>query len=490
MSKRVFISYRRDDAKWQARELYRALIQVLPREQVFMDIDSIPPGADFVDVLEGWVTQCDILLALIGSNWTEVVDPKTGRRRLENPQDFVRIEVRKGLERNIPVVPVLLDGAPIPDAERLPDDLKKLVRRNAEFVEHRTVDTDVERLIKKLGLAQGPVTPPRSPSEEDRHRAEGRIKVDAKVVHGAPESWFKPGNGKTEWFKDHVHGPEMVVVPAGSFMMGSPSSEVRWSGYDGREEPQHKVTIAKPFAVGRHAITRGNFTTFVDAAGHKIEGGAYVRNDKYRSPEGYLMEDPVWAYDPKASWRNPRFIQDDSHSVVCINWWDANAFVTWLTKESGKIYRLLSEAEQEYAMRAGTTTPFWWGSSISVSKANYDGNYSYGGTDQMYGGSDQKDTNRGKTVPVDNFEPNPWGLYQVHGNVWEWTEDCWHDTYNGAPTDGSAWTKACTNGSRRVVRGGSWCDAPVNLRSAYRREYTSSQRFDYFGFRVGRTLTP
>lgn len=152
---RVFISYRRDDAKWQAREIYRALVQVLPREHVFMDIDSIPLGTDFVDVLEGWVEQCDILLVLIGSGWADATDSKTGYRRLENPNDFVRIEVRKALARGVPVVPVLLDGAPMPDPDKLPADLKLLTRRTAEFVEHRTVDTDVDRLIRKLGLVQG-----------------------------------------------------------------------------------------------------------------------------------------------------------------------------------------------------------------------------------------------------------------------------------------------------------------------------------------------
>lgn len=163
MAQKVFISYRRDDSKWQAREIYRALTAVLPRDHVFMDIDSIPPGADFVEVLEGWVEKCDVLLAVIGPGWAEAVDPKTGRRRLENPNDFVRIEIRRALVRGIPVVPVLLDRAPIPDEDQLPDDLKRLTRRQAEFIEHRTVDADVERLIRRLGLREGvgaPVVPP------------------------------------------------------------------------------------------------------------------------------------------------------------------------------------------------------------------------------------------------------------------------------------------------------------------------------------------
>jgi putative ABC transport system substrate-binding protein len=121
-----------------------------------MDIDSIPVGVDFVEFLESWVDRCDIMLALIGAGWADGIDPKTGRRRLENPDDFVRIEVRKGLTRGIPVVPILLDGAEPPDAAQLPDDLRRLIRRNAEFIDHRTVDTDVDRLIRRLRLTEQP----------------------------------------------------------------------------------------------------------------------------------------------------------------------------------------------------------------------------------------------------------------------------------------------------------------------------------------------
>jgi formylglycine-generating enzyme required for sulfatase activity len=164
-----------------------------------------------------------------------------------------------------------------------------------------------------------------------------------------------------------------------------------------------------------------------------------------------------------------------------VSWWEANAYVAWLSRKTKtkKTYRLLSEAEREYVTRAGTTTPFWWGPSISTSQANYNGNYTYYGAKGEY---------RQKTVPVDSFDPNPWGLYQVHGNVWEWTEDCWHDTYSGAPADGSAWTTGdCTRG---VLRGGSWEDDPTVLRAAYRNRlwYTPDLRNRNGGFRVARTL--
>src|SRR5262249_50892071 len=132
--------------------------------------------------------------------------------------------------------------------------------------------------------------------------------------------------------------------------------------------------------------------------------------------------------------------------VINVSWDDAKAYVTWLSGKTGRSYRLPSEAEREYVTRAGTTTPFWWGSSISLREANYNGTVAYAGG--------PTGESRQGTVPVDSFEPNPWGLYQVHGNVFEWVEDCWQAGYADAPPDGSARTPAgCQD---RVIRGGSW----------------------------------
>ena len=153
MTAKVFISYRRDDSKYQARMIHEAFCRVVPRDQVFMDVDTILPGANFRQVIQSWVNQCDVLLALIGPGWVDAGDPKTDRRRLDDPGDFVRVEIREALVRGISVVPVLLDGTPMPDVGLLPDDLKDLVDRQAEIVEYRAFDTDVARLIRKLGLA-------------------------------------------------------------------------------------------------------------------------------------------------------------------------------------------------------------------------------------------------------------------------------------------------------------------------------------------------
>jgi hypothetical protein len=150
---KIFISYRRDDSRYQAAKIYDAFVRGLPRENIFMDVDTIPLGVDFVKVLEGWVEQCEVLLVLMGPNWANSTDPKTRKRRVDNPKDFVRVELRGALTRDIPVVPVLLDGAELPDEADLPDDIKGLLNRNAEFVDFRTFDADVQRLIKKLGVS-------------------------------------------------------------------------------------------------------------------------------------------------------------------------------------------------------------------------------------------------------------------------------------------------------------------------------------------------
>ena len=264
-----------------------------------------------------------------------------------------------------------------------------------------------------------------------------------------------PGNGKTDWFKDWEYGPEMVVVPAGSFMMGTPESEHPV----GRETPQHKVTILQPFAVARDAVTRGQFAAFVNNTNHKMTGGAHVL--KAGGNEFTL--------DPNVSWLYPGFLQEDSHPVVCVNWNDANAYAAWLSQTTGKPYRLLSEAEREYVTRAGTTTSFWWGSSITSAQANYGGK---------------------ATVPVGSFEPNPWGLYQVHRNVHEWCEDAAHANYNGAPINGSAWLQG-GDFSRRMARGGSWWEHDPNFVCASTRyEFSCDCRYVDHGFRLARTLNP
>jgi formylglycine-generating enzyme required for sulfatase activity len=269
---------------------------------------------------------------------------------------------------------------------------------------------------------------------------------DVAATVGNERSCLKP----KDTFKDCPECPEMVVIPSGSYMMGSPATE---KGREEREGPQRKVTVARPFAVGKYEATFAEWDACVTAGGCK------------HSP------------DDLGSGRGKQ-------PVVMVNWDDiTKEYLPWLSQRTGRTYRLLTEAEWEYAARAGTTTPFWTGLTITREQANF------GALSALTGAVA---TERSSVLPADSFLPNPWGLFQVHGNVSEWVEDCWHATYRGAPADGSAWTTGdCSN---RVVRGGDWGEEASDLRSARRRYETPrprgrwTGRYSTTGFRVARAL--
>ncbi len=279
-------------------------------------------------------------------------------------------------------------------------------------------------------------------------------------------------------YKDCTDCPEMVVIPGGSFVMGSSSQEQLLANIAGvnamvtaRESPQHYVQL-KSFSAGRFAVTKGEFSAFVLAKGYLTDAERGEGCFKYSGKE--------WQKDAGSNWRNVGFPQGADHPVVCISWNDAQAYSKWLSQTSGKAYRLLSEAEREYAARGGTQSAFWWGDNINTTIANY------AGTSPSYNGSPMGEFRRA-TVPVNSFSPNPFGLFNVHGNVAEWVEDCYHETYNGAPADGSPWTTNCS-GERRVMRGGSGINFAANLRSAFRFASSPNYGFFSYGFRVASSL--
>jgi formylglycine-generating enzyme required for sulfatase activity len=257
---------------------------------------------------------------------------------------------------------------------------------------------------------------------------------------------------------------KFVRIDPGEFLMGSPQGEKERKS----DETQHKVKVTRPFMMGVHAVTRGQFAAFVDEAGYETD----AENDGW----AYAWTGSKWDKVKGASWRNPGFEQDDTHPVTEVSWNDAGAFVQWLGgKEDGKGCRLPTEAEWEYACRAGTTTPFYTGETISTEQANYNGNFTYGaGVKGVY---------RQKTTPVGSFKPNAWGLFDMHGNVWEWCADAYAE-YPAGPATGPTGPTPPPQDASRVLRGGSWDYKPGRCRSAQRLRYAPGNRVNFIGFRV------
>ena len=234
--------------------------------------------------------------------------------------------------------------------------------------------------------------------------------------------------------------PEMVTIPAGRFRMGCVSGQECFD----REFPVRDVTIPYSFAVSKYEVTFDDWDLCVSAGGC----------------EGYSPDDGGWGRGARP--------------VINVSWEDAREYVAWLSRHTGQRYRLLSEAEWEYVARARSTTAYSWGNEIGSNRANCDGC-----------GSQWHDR---QTAPVGSYAANAFGVHDIHGNVMEWVEDCWNDSYAGAPGDGSAWRAG--DCSLRVLRGGSWSNIPRILRSANRYELSTGFRFGSIGFRVARTLTP
>ena len=278
--------------------------------------------------------------------------------------------------------------------------------------------------------------------ERDKDEQESNAACDGVIVNtgNSRQVCIKPGSGKS--FRDCPECPEMVVVPAGRFHMGSIVNT-------GTETPRHPVSIAKPFAVGKFEVTWDEWEACQAAGGCE-----------------HNPDDEGWGRG-----RRP---------VMQVSWEDAQSYIKWLNRKfAGTPYRLLTEAEWEYAARAGTTTLYSWGNLIDCGKAAFDG----GETSSCHYRIGNKP--RG-TQSVGSFPANAFGLHDMHGNVREWTEDCWNGNYNGAPDDGSAWKVG--NCSRHVVRGGSWWNISKELRAAKRNSAPSFQRDSRSGFRVFSSL--
>ena len=271
-------------------------------------------------------------------------------------------------------------------------------------------------------------------------------------------------------FQECPECPQMVGIPAGKFLMGSPASE---PGRFDSEGPQHAVTI-KAFALSRYPVTSAEFLAFLNATGHQPQPCNPVLGLGWRQLHRGQAATPTDVEPPR--W-----------PAVCLDWKDAEAYIAWINARARAVrpqlgnrnpYRLPSEAEWEYAARAGTRTARWWGEEIGGGHANCNGCGSKWDNQLL--------------APIDAFAPNPFGLVGMLGNAWEWTADCWHPSYVGAPADGRAWTdNFCI---RHVVRGGAWNNVPIFVRSAARAaaaQNGADQEYDYStltGFRVARDL--
>ncbi|MGI9476678.1 MAG: SUMF1/EgtB/PvdO family nonheme iron enzyme [Hyphomicrobiaceae bacterium] len=287
-----------------------------------------------------------------------------------------------------------------------------------------------------------------------------------------PRAILEPG---TE-FQDCPKCPRMVVLPPGQFKMGSPRKE---RGREKDEGPRHAVSIARAFAVGKYEVTRGQYAAFVLATGQK-DGGSCWSESKVGKGD--------WKDRSGRGWRTPGFEQTDDHPVVCVSWHDAKTYAAWVSQRTGKTYRLLSEAEWEYAARAGSDKPYSYGSGPSAlcehaNGADLSARRVYGRNLATYRCND----GYVHTAPVGRFRANAFGLHDMHGNVVEWVEDVVHANYKRAPHDGSAWVRG-GNQSRRVLRGGAWGYGQRYLRSADRDEYYAGARGNYGGFRIASSL--
>lgn len=269
-----------------------------------------------------------------------------------------------------------------------------------------------------------------------------------------PIAALVPGSGQSA--RDCAACPEMVVVQAGKFLMGTPATKEDGASFEG---PVREVTIREPFAVGKFEVTVGQFKAFVKATGRQAEDGCFARSGS------------DWEHQPDKSWLDPGFKQTDTHPVTCVSSDDAKAFADWLSRTTGKAYRLLSEVDWEYAAKANPRTPLNTGQSIPTKQ------------DQIF---EERPGGDASTLEVGSLTvPNAFGLHDMHGSVWEWVDDCW---FEGNTETTSPRKTACQDGDFRRLRGGSWQGLPP-LRSANRAWFRPGKRLNLIGFRVARSVS-
>lgn len=543
----IFISYRRDDSSGHAGRLFDGLSARFGEEQVFMDIDQIEPGEDFVQVIESAVGSCEILIALIGRNWLASRD-ESGRR-LDNPNDFVRLEITAALVRGIPVIPVLVQGARMPRPQDLPEDLSALSRRHALELSDLRWKHDVDQLTgvleKRLARQREARRNAQQQQEEERQRLEAEAQSRRQEAEERERLLAQEAEERAQREREiqaaalrkreaeeaaRRHAAEQVPAPADensvTAPLETPSSSRETTDSPAVTKLNKQTGILKWVDRGAIIIALTVLAVIVIVIGIMVadwlqtpvgEGSSPVSNQTESKPptanrpeeplknsitnhigmelmwippgsfmmgseNGRNNEKPVHQvviregfYMGKhevtqAQWQqvigtNPSGFKGDSLPVEKVSWNDTQEFIGKLNEmDDGFVYRLPSEAEWEYACCAGTTGDY---ASNLDSMAWYEGNSGE------------------HTHPVGQKQANAFGLYDMHGNLWEWCADNWHENYNGAPTDSSIWLHE-GGSNQRVVRGGSWQEEAGGGSCAHRVRISSDRR-DHrsrIGFRV------
>lgn len=293
---------------------------------------------------------------------------------------------------------------------------------------------------------------------------------------------FSPGQIFSDRFLDTSgSAPAVVVMPAGQFLMGSPNDE---DGHRDDEEPQREIKISTGYAMGLSEVSVGQFREFVKAIGYRTDAERAGTGSVYDESSGRMIDRR--GIDWQRDYKGDR--ASDKLPVLNVSWNDANEYAEWLSQRTGKTYRLPSEAEFEYALRAGSQTRYWWGDGVPPSVlANVTGDGDRSPSKRSWGRAFKRYSDGyWGPAPIKNYPANPFGIFDIDGNLSEWVDDCWHDNYIRAPRSSSAWINpGC---ERRVIRGGSWGSAPSQIRSAYRLGVSAETRSARVGFRVMREL--
>jgi formylglycine-generating enzyme required for sulfatase activity len=435
---RIFLSYRRKDSAGVAGRIYDRLRAHFGNDAVFMDIDSIPFGEDFREHIDAAVGQCDVVLAVIGMKWAWKT--KT-QRRLDDPRDFVRIELESALNRNLPVIPILIDEARMPSEADLPPSLARLAFRNAIDVDQgRDFHPHIDRLIRGIEFHFQ-----KSPSANKKPLRDALIQLTmSESSPPTPVTMLTNSVGIT-----------LVRIEPGEFLMGTTKDQVDQlirmfpdvkREYFDDEQPQHLVRISRPFFLGIYEVTQGQYRQVVGSNPSHFTGSddLPVENVSWLDAVGFCN---------KLSEREKRttFYRIDGSEVAAVG---------------GNGYRLPTEAEWEYACRAKSTTVYPFGDDAGKL-----------GEHAWYGGNSED-----KTHPVGEKLPNAWGLYDMLGNVWEWCADGYDAKYYASSS--SSDPPGASGASPRVFRGGSWNNYPWGCRPANRFRHSPGYRSFILGFRV------